>query len=234
MALIKTTEDQTFANVLADGKIHVTVPEGTVGSTVRKYKTSDGKEGSKIEMIYNELIGKIVKIAFYEGNFGKQIQISVSDGNGEPVVLSLGTSSNYGEDFMKKLPNIDLEKFVKIVPYSFTDEKGKGKKGVTIWQASEKTGKNEKLKNYFFDDVDKKNLHGYPEPKKLKNNKPLSTDQWKLYFGECREFLVEFITEKYKIEDSKTSVSTADQDFEKMVRDAEAISAEVDALSKLD
>jgi len=208
-------EDRIFASVLADGKIHVTVPEGTEGAKVRKYKTSDDKEGSKTELVYTELIGKITKVDFREGEYGRQLQVTVEDGDEKPVVLSLSTSSNYGEDMMKKLINVDLNKVVKIVPYSFTDEKGKSKKGITIWQHSDKTGKNEKLGNYFYDAEAKKNINGYPEPKKLK--KPLSKDQWKLYFGEAREFLVEKITEHFKITASEESTSQADKDFEDMV-----------------
>lgn len=187
-----------FANVLADGKIHVTVPEGTEGAIVRKYKTTDGLEGSKTELVYSELIGKITKINFFEGNFGRQLQVTVEDGDQEPVVLCLGTSSNYGEDMMKKLINVDLEKKVKIVPYSFTDG-GKSKKGITIWQKNE-ADEAVKIENYFYDPINKVNINGYPEPKKLK--KPLSKDQWKLYFGEVREFLVEKITEHFNIEEA--------------------------------
>lgn len=225
MSLRNTQEERTFASILADGKIHVAVPDGTPGSVVRVFKNSQtGLEGKKTEMVYTEVIGKITKVSFYEGDYGKQLQLTVQGKEGEkPTVLSLGTSSNYGEDMMKKLPNIDLEKYIKIVPYSFVDEKGKSKKGITVWQKSDETGKNEKVKNYFYDEEKKKNLHGFPVPKKLKNDKPLSTDQWKLYFGECREFLVEFITEKYKIEDTGAKVSTADQDFEVLVNEVETL-----------
>ncbi|MES2224166.1 MAG: hypothetical protein V4469_04515 [Patescibacteria group bacterium] len=226
MALKNTKEERTFASVLADGKIHVTVPEGTPGSVVRTYETSDKKKGSKTEMVYTELIGKVSKIGFFEGDFGMQLQVTVDDGKNKPVVLSLSTSSNYGEDMMKKLINVDQNKFVKIAPYSFTDDNGKMKKGITIWQKNDKTGKNEKLQNYFYDAEAKENIHGYPEPKKLKGGKKLTKDQWKLYFGECREFLVEKITEHFKIEETQSSVSTADQDFEDMVNDAAEVMGE--------
>ncbi len=213
MSLTPAKADRTYASVLADGKIHVTVPEGTEGAVVRKYKTSDDKEGSKTEFVYGELIGKITKVGFYEGDYGRQLQVTVEDGKEKPVVLSLSTSSNYGEDIMKKLINVDLEKFVKIVPYSFVDEKKKSKKGITIWQKNAE-GKSEKVKNYFWDEESEKYVKGYPEPKKSK--KPLSKDQWKLYFGEVREFLVEKITEHFKIEETEKDTS-ADEDWDKEV-----------------
>lgn len=215
MALTESKKEQNYLSILADGKLHMTVPEGTEGAVVREYETSDGTKGHKWEKVYKDVIGKITKIGFFDGDYGRSLQLTITDGEEIPVVLSLSTSSNYGEDMMKKLLNIDLEKIVKIAPYSFTDEKGKSKKGVTVWQFSEETGKNEKITNYFYDTEAKKNIHGYPEPKKLK--KPLSKDQWKLYFGECREFLVETITEKFGIEDQ---TSASDKDFEDLVESA--------------
>lgn len=226
MGFGNTREQKQFATVLADGQFHLKVPEGTEGAIIRTYETSDKKVGTVTEMVYSELIGKITKVNFQEGNYGRQLQLTVDDGKNEPVIVSLGTSSNYGEDAMKKLINIDLNKFLKIVPYAFTDEKGKKKKGITFWQKNDATGKNEKIKNYFYDEEAKKNINGYPEPKKGKGGKPLTTDQWKLYFGECREFLIEKITEHFKIEDQGTAVSTADQDFEAMVNEVDEINAD--------
>ena len=192
-------ENKTFATVLADGLIHITVPEGTEGAKVRKYKTSDGTEGSKTELQYSEIIGKITKIGFQEGKFGVQLQLTIDEGEDVVTTLCLGTNSNYGEDVMKKLPNVDLEKTVKIVPFSFKDDKGKAKKGVTIMQKNDK-GESIKLSNYFYDAEKKENINGYPTPKPTKKER--TSDQWKLYYGEAREFLIEFITTKFKIDET--------------------------------
>jgi hypothetical protein len=113
---------------------------------------------------------------------------------------------------MKKLPNVDLEKKVKIVPFAFEDDNGKKRKGVTIWQKVDGE-KPHKVENFFskYDPETKKttNIAGYPEPKKLK--KPLSKDQWKLYFGEVREYLVEYITDKFGLDKAETK-DGADED----------------------
>lgn len=212
---LKLKEDRIFASVLADGLIHVNAPEGTEGAKVRKYKTSDGKEGSKTELVYTELIGKITSIDFYEGDYGRQLQVTITDGEDTPVVLSLSTNSPYGEDLMKKLINVDLERNVKIVPYSFVDDKKKNKKGITVWQKNLTTGKTEKLTNYFYDPVNNKNVNGYPEPKN-KGKKALSKDQWKIYFAEAREFLVEEIKKHFKIDENRSPVSksAADEEFD--------------------
>ncbi len=186
-------EEAIYASILADGLIHVSVPEGTEGAKKREYETSDGKVGTKWELLYKDVSGLLTKINFREGDYGKSLQLTIQDGDEMPVVLSLPTSSNYGEDAMKKLINIDLAKPVKIAPYSFTDDKGKIKKGVTIYQDEVK------LTNYFYDIETKQNLHGFPEPKKLK--KPLSKEQWKMYFMEAQMFMIDKITEHFHLEE---------------------------------
>lgn len=199
MALNNTREEKIYATVLSDGKIHVSVPEGTEGSVVREYETSDGKSGSKTEMIYTELVGTITKVDFFEGDFGKSLLLTVADGETKPVVLSLSTSSNFGEDMMKKLPAIDMDQPVIIAPYSFDDEKGKKKRGVTVTQDGTK------LTNFFFDSEAKKNLHGYPEIPKAKGKKVISKDEWKIYFAQARVFLCDYIAEKFGIDTPEVS-----------------------------
>lgn len=195
MALNKS-DDKNYLSVLADGKLHLTVPEGTEGAVKRSYETSDGKTGEKWEFVFKDVSGMITKVGFYEGDYGKQLQLTIEDGDEKPVVLSLSTSQNYGEDMMKKLLNIDLSKPVKLAPYSFTDDKGKLRKGISVIQEEVK------IKNYFYDEAKGKNINGYPEPKMPKGKKTLSKDEWKLYFMQARMFLIEKITEHFKIEES--------------------------------
>lgn len=194
MSLKNTQEEKIFASVLADGKIHVTVPEGTEGAVKREYETSTGEKGFKWEHVYTQLAGIIEKIEFYEGDYGVSLQLTVVDGEEKPVVLSLPTASNYGEDVMKKLLNIDLALPVVLSPFSFEDEKGKSRKGVSVVQNEKK------IQNYFYDFHKKENINGYPEPKKNKGGKPLSKDQWKMYFMEARLFMIDKIKEDLKLE----------------------------------
>ena len=62
--MLQKKEDKTYASILADGKIHITVPEGTPEASLRTYETSDGKSGSKWELVYTSIIGKITKVGF--------------------------------------------------------------------------------------------------------------------------------------------------------------------------
>lgn len=182
--LKNTRPSNSFVSILSDGTMRVAAEEGAEGAVKREYETSDGKTGSKWEYVYTELTGKITNVSFYEGDYGKLIQLTVEDEESDPVVLSVNTSSNFGEDIMKKLPSIDLEEPVTLAPYSFEDDKGKKKRGVTITQNGEK------LKNFYYDEEKKKNLHGFPEVKLPKGKKP-TKDFWKLYFLEARMFLID-------------------------------------------
>ena len=195
--LNNTQEDKLFVSVLADGRLHMTVPEGTEKAIKRTYETSDGKTGEKWELVYTELSGKITDVRFYDGDYGTQLQVTVTDREEKPVVLSLSTGSNYGEDMMKKLLSVDMDKPVRIVPYSFTDDNGKTKKGITIYQDEKK------VQNYFYDAEKKKNIHDYPDPVFPAGKKKLSTEEWKIYFAQCRVFLINSITKFFKLDEEK-------------------------------
>lgn len=188
MALIKQ-ERKEFVSILgSDATLRMTVPEGTEGSIVREYETSTGAKGKKSELVFNKIVGKITDISFYEGDFGKLIQLDITDNDGT-LTLSVSTAQNFGEDIMKKIPNIDLTKTIELSPYSFEDEKGKVRKGVSIVQEGKK------IKNFFYDEVTKKNINGYPDIEGDKNS--YDKDDWKIYFMKARKFLVSYIEEKY-------------------------------------
>lgn len=204
MALKNSANNDKYLSILSDGTIRISVPEGTEGAIKREYETSDGKVGVKHELVYTEVSGMITKVAFFDGEYGKLLQLTIVDGDEEPLVLSVSTASNYGEDLMKKLPNVDLNKPVVLVPYSFEDEKGKKRKGVTVRQDEVK------IENYYYDAETKKNIHGYPAFPKKK----MTTEDWKLFFLQARIFLTEQIVKIFKIEEKQTSEGDIDPDKE--------------------
>jgi hypothetical protein len=191
--------DVTYATVLADGMIHVSVPESTQGAVLREYETSTGEKGSKWEHVFTKLSGMISGIQFYEGDYGNQLQITIADEGEKPVVLSLSMSQNFAEDLAKKIPAMDVTKRVVLSPYVVEDEKtGKIRKGISVVQDEKK------IQNFFYDFHDKKVINGFPEPKfkldkKTGENKPFSKEEWKIFFAECRVFLTEYITEHHLI-----------------------------------
>lgn len=177
MELKNRENNKKFLVVLADGKFHQQVADGTEGAVVRTYEDSDGIEKSKTELVFDEVSGIITNISFEDGEFGKNLQIEI-DNEG---TISLGTSSSFGEDLMKKLPAVNLSKEVRLVPYSF-DVDGKSKKGVTVYQDDIK------IDSYYYDKENKKSINGIPEVEG--DSSKFDSDDWKMHFMKVRKFLV--------------------------------------------
>lgn len=185
MGLEKTRFEGTYASVLASGEISVKCKEGDEGAVRREYEDSKDKTMKvKFEKIYDQVSGYITGLKFFDGDFGKVLQTSFKDGETE-IILCFAVSSNFCEDFMKKLPNVDFSHKVVIKPYSFEDDKKKLRKGVTILQ------ENVKVPNYFSQEVDGKFVpaNGFPE---VEIGKTYDKDDWKVYFINVRKFLVSF------------------------------------------
>jgi hypothetical protein len=184
--MLTKDEKGRYVTILADGKFHETVPQGTDEAIEREYETSDGKKGVKHELIYTKIEANIVDVSFKDGDYGMSLHLKFKDQEGNEVIVSVNTASNFGEDAMKKLPNIDFTKKVTMSPFSFIDEKDRSVKGVTFWQNGEK------VKNYFKND-EKELINGFPKPDA--DTSGYDKDDWKMYFITVRKFLVKHIQE---------------------------------------
>lgn len=207
MALTNTKKDNYVSILSSDGTFRLVVPEGTEGSIVREYETSDGKKGSKTELVFNKLDGMITNVEFHGGEFGKNLLVTVDDGQADPVVVSMNCAQAYGEDFMKKLPSIDLSKPVIISPYAFEDDKKKMKKGVSIVQ------NDAKVRNFFYDEVEKKETNGFPAPEG--DTSTYDSDSWKVHFIKVRKFLVDYVEKNVmpKFKGAKPAAEGAPKDL---------------------
>lgn len=201
MELIKNEgSNKKFITVLADGKFHQTVDAGTEGAIERVYEDSEGVEQTKTELVFDEVNGVITEISFDEGKYGKSLQLTI-DNEG---IISISTASNFGEDLMKKLPNIKLDEVVKLVPYSF-EAQGKTKKGITVYQ------NDIKIKSFYWeeDDNDKtkgKSVNGIPEVEG--DTSKFDSDDWKMHFMVVRKFLIKEVEKlpKYVVKEVKAEV----------------------------
>ena len=183
MSLLTQKDVKKYISILSsDGTLRTVVDKNTPGAVEREYETSDGKKGSKFELVFAKLEGKITNIAFWEGDYGKNLQIEVENA-GEKAVLSVGVESSFGEDIMKKLPNIALDKEISFEPFAFENDKGKQVKGVSIKQGGEK------IANYYWDADKKKPLNGLPKIDGKAEN--FDKDDWKVHFIKVRKFLTE-------------------------------------------
>lgn len=190
MGLKNNRPDGQYVSILgSDGSFRVASEEGAEGAIRRDYETSDGKKGTKWELIFTELSGLISDISIQDGNYGRTINVSVGDGD-DKFILATNSDNNFGTDLMKKLPNIDLTKEVVFTPYSFDGDDGKKKKGLSIKQDDQK------IQSFFWDPKKEKISNGLPEVDEAKKPDVSKKTAWKKfwasYFGEVEEFLVEY------------------------------------------
>lgn len=185
---LQTRDKKKYLHVI-DASLRMTVSEGTPNAVKRTYKTSDGKEGSKWELVFDSLTGQITDLDVFDGDYGKVLHVTVTDG--EDYVLTLPVRSDFGMDFMKKLPNVDMTQDVVLIPYSFTPENGnRAIKGITVLQNKVK------VQNFFYDVENKKALNGLPTPEG--DVSTYDSDDWKMHFMKVTKFLVEYTIDKVK------------------------------------
>lgn len=208
---LKPKEQKNILTVLSDGSIRLSVTEGTEGAITREIKDKQTGEVTQVkhELVFEELSGKVTDITFFDGDFGKLLQLTINDlvdGEDQEFILSVATSSSFGEDIMKKLPAMNLAKEATFRPYSFIGDNGKSLKGVSILQDGEK------VENHFYDKEKKKALNGVPAPEG--DTKKFDSDDWKIYFTKVRKFLIKNIEDNIIPDLSKKTVDIdKDEDF---------------------
>lgn len=176
----------TYLGIIG-GKFRQGVPQGTPGAILRTWETKDGKKGEKWEKEYQSLFGKVSGINFYDGEFGKNITVFFKDGE-EDYGLSMGVATPYAEDLMKKLPAINLEKELELIPYDFEDDKGKRRRGISVMQDGKK------INSFFYDTEKKEIINGAPKPDG--DVSMFDSEDWKMYYTKLRKFVINYITEK--------------------------------------
>ena len=175
-----------YITILSDGKFHESVQNGTTDAVLREYETSDGKTGSKWELVYAKIIANIVDVRFKDGDYGEQLIIGV-EGDEGTASIQVNAESPFGESIMKLLPNVQFDKPVDFSPYAFPSDKDPDKKirGISFFQ----DGFN--VENYFYDG--KENKNDFPNPPKPRDE--MTTKLWKIYFMEASEFLINYTKE---------------------------------------
>lgn len=209
MGLEKRENNTTWASILSsDGTIRVRSAESNPEAVRRDYELKDGTKGFKYELVYNNLRGHINDLGFKPGEYGNQLLITIDD-----VTLAISTESKFADDILKKLPNVDFSKDVNFIPYVFSDDKSKEKKGVTVYQDLGDV-RAAKLTNFFYDSATKKSKDGYPEFPSEEERKKMDKDDWKIYFIKCRKFLQKYTEENVvpKIEPKHAVITTNDED----------------------
>jgi len=213
MALKESREKVSYISISSDAILRKVVPAGTAGAKERTYETKEKNDdgtfikATKIEKHYESVSGKITNISFVDTDYGTLLQVTLADTDtfvpSEPETLSMSTSQSFAQDFMKKLPNIDLTKEVTLKPFAFTpDGQTRELKGLTVTQVGEATGFASKIDKSFTEKQGDKyvNIMGYPNPdEKLANekNEMKRKEGWKRYFKDVEIFLVDYTTENF-------------------------------------
>src|SRR5262245_26895782 len=106
---------------IVSGTFRVQVPEDHPEAVRREWKSADGKSsGVKFERVINSMIGYIEDVQFRDSEYGMQIYVMLDENSeGEKPVIALNTASREAEDLMKKLPNVNFSKEVRLRPFSF-------------------------------------------------------------------------------------------------------------------
>ncbi len=181
--LNKNTNNKIYATII-EGSIRVRTNEGVEGAIKRDYENKDGSKMFKWELHYDNITGVIENITFKDTEYGKNLEITI-DG----TVLSVGVKGNYGQDLMKKLPELNLNEEVKLVPYDFVDDNGKARKGITVYRNEKK------IPSYFhiMDGKKFKSIHGFPIPDN--GGEGFTKNQWIAFYLKVEDFLIDY-TEK--------------------------------------
>lgn len=176
----------------------------------RKWETKDGKSGTKYEREVRALFGTIVGIELYDGDFGKNLNVILdADEDGIQPVISVGAATRYGEDLLKKLPSVSLDKEVRIRPFAFTpDGEDNEVQGVEITHQDGEGKFTVKVPNFYWDAEKKEPKNGYPAV--YFDKEGADSDDWKMYFTKARKFMVKNLEETVmpKVSQSKPSEKT--------------------------
>lgn len=207
---------------IVEGKFRRKVNEDHEGAVRREWSTPDGKSGVKHELVYNALFGIIESVRFVDGDYGKQIMITLDkDEDGDTPIIALSVNSKYGVDFLKKLPAIKLDKEVRLMPFNFKNDKDEEVTGLRVDHKDDEGKFKVKVENYFFDGT--KTVNGFPDVSE-NEKKSWGKEDWKNYFSYViPKFLVAYATDKVIPNFSPVKATTTMPDYPEEVINPEDI-----------
>jgi hypothetical protein len=135
MALSNLGGTNTTYLSVADGNLVRQHKQATERTTERLTKT--GK--LVFEERFKDLTAKLENITTRTNEYGTQWQLEFTDGDATYIV-SLPYSSRYSSSFLKALPNVDVSKELRFMPWAMKDKQDATKTitGVTLYQDGEK------------------------------------------------------------------------------------------------
>ncbi len=78
MPILESRDYKKYINILgSDGTFRLEVDSDNPDAVRRDYETSDGKTGTKYELVFQTAKGKISDIGFNEGDYGENIILTL-------------------------------------------------------------------------------------------------------------------------------------------------------------
>lgn len=113
------------------------------GNLVRQHKTANDRTTERVtktgklvfEERFKDLTGMITNVNTRENDYGKQWQLTFTDGP-DTYIVSMPYSSRYASSFLKALPNINIEEPLRFMPWAMKDKNDVSKTitGITCYQ----------------------------------------------------------------------------------------------------
>lgn len=130
------TSNISYVNVY-QGKFRESfnVTENTPRAQMRTYTNKEGQSKEIWEIVDDWLSGWVVDVLFHDGNFGEEIHIKLYDSDEDKtVMIQTGLSNGYAKAILERLPSINFNQEVKLVPYDFMTDDGKRMIGMNVFQ----------------------------------------------------------------------------------------------------
>jgi hypothetical protein len=187
---------------IVQGSLRQSVPEGTAEAVRREWEAG-GDKGVKHEIVFKAITGLITDVNFYDGesNGRKFTNLNIvldENENGKKPVISVGVSTRYASDILKKLPGVNFDEEVRIRPYAFIPEgEEKTVTGVEITQKDRSGNFTRKVDSHFHSKGgDGKTLvkNGFPKPDG--DTREYTSDDWQAFYVQVRRFLVNYTKEQ--------------------------------------
>lgn len=170
---------KTYLSII-NGKLAQKVPAGTPNAVSRENKNKQIIN----ELLYDTLDGVITGLRMKDSDFGRELVVEIQSGI-DKFTLNIPMESKYFDTFCYKINSVNLNNEVKIAPYSFDPNDGKGKKtGINFYQNGVK------LLHYYSPED--------PKGKPFPDGKELSDSKWKIYKLQERDWLADMIVELSK------------------------------------
>lgn len=206
---------------VVEGTFRVQVPQDHEDAIRRDWTSKDGKtSGTKYEKHVRALFGTIEGMTLQDGEFGKNLNIHLDPNeDGETPVISLSVANRYGEDLLKKLPNLQKGVEYRFMPYAFTPEdKDTEVRGISVSTKNDEGKFEDKVLNFFWDASLNEGrggvTNGYPEATEE------DREDWAFYYKKANKFMVKYAEEN--VLPKFATVHRDESDADKAISDAHA------------